>query len=294
MSFVFGNGGMGGGSFALVLSGSLEATPGGQPVITGARFPDQAFAPTLAAQLLVAEFAAAWWPKREDKAYALPPPFDPKIKGAEADLLRSQVTAVLNRMPLRGERLGEIIAQADAFDAWWLRLLGGGRAMATLVSAAIQIGQMAGMYWKNAHKFPRPVQVYPAIAPVLATPPHASYPSNHSLQSHLIARSAAEVFKMAGAAAAMPAKFLDEVAGRAAENREVAGVHYPCDSRAGEKLAEKLWPLLMALPGFQAALKKAAEELGALKAGGLPLALAVTKTPAKPKATKKAPKKGGP
>ncbi|MCX7371020.1 MAG: hypothetical protein NTW56_01025 [Alphaproteobacteria bacterium] len=204
------------------------------------------------------------------------------------------MTLVLDRMPLRAERLGEIITQADAFDAWWLRLLGGGRAMATLVSAALQIGQMAGMYWKDVYKFPRPVQVYPAIAPVLATPPHPSYPSNHSLQSHLIARGAAEVFRRAGAAKAMPPEFLDGIAGRAAENREVAGVHYPCDSRAGEELARKLWPLLMSLPGFQAALKKAAEELGTLKPGGLPLAPAVTKAPAKPKAAKKAPKKGGP
>jgi acid phosphatase (class A) len=300
MSFFFGNGGtnggthggMAGGGHALVTDGFLEAKPASLPLILGARFPDTAFAPALATQLLLAEFAAAWWPRREEAAYALPLGYDPATPGEEETVLKADLRDVLQKALLRGERLGEIIVQADAFDAWWLRLLGGGRATATLVIGAILIGQMAGMYWKDRYKRPRPVQVYPALAPVIATPPHAAFPSNHALQSHLIALSAGEAYRQAGAGAAMPLAFLDRLARRVAENREVAGVHYPTDSKAGEDLARKLWPMLLALPGYGAAIAAAGRELGPLRTGGKPDAPVLPG--AAPAAKKAAKKKDGP
>jgi hypothetical protein len=110
---------------------------------------------------------------------------------------------------------------------------------ATLVQVGIAFGQMVGMFWKNSYKKARPAQYYPALMPVIPTPAHPSYPSNHSLQCHLILHCV-----LAG----MPCntrKLMEPVlrtlADRIALNREIAGVHFSEDTDAGSKLAERLF-----------------------------------------------------
>jgi hypothetical protein len=114
----------------------------------------------------------------------------------------------------------------------------------------------------------RPAQVYPWIMPLIDGPDTPSYPSSHSLQSHLITgmlklaltpevapfavaagappsvnpfpKSAAEMEALtlaAGLAYPQTAKALDILAYRVAENREIAGVHYNMDSNAGSYAA---------------------------------------------------------
>ena len=43
------------------------------------------------------------------------------------------------------------------------------------------------MYYKDKFKRVRPSQLCPALMPPLAVPGHASFPSGHSTQAHLIA-----------------------------------------------------------------------------------------------------------
>jgi hypothetical protein len=117
---------------------------------------------------------------------------------------------------------------------------------------AIGLGTNIGMYWKRHFKAPRPAQFYPAIMPIVPTPRHPSYPSNHSFQSHLIAELfAAVLMNDAGNdhGIAAPSRAL---ADRIARNREIAGVHFESDSTAGKNHAVALagfWKdLLIAAP----------------------------------------------
>jgi acid phosphatase (class A) len=60
--------------------------------------------------------------------------------------------------------------------------------------------------------------------------------------------------------AAQAAGALDLVTDRVARNREVLGMHYPSDSRAGKKLAEATAPLLMACTSFRRLREQARRE----------------------------------
>src|SRR5215510_9179534 len=52
---------------------------------------------------------------------------------------------------------------------------------------AMNIGQFMVMYYKQKYQRPRPSQLRPALLPAMEVPGHASYPSGHSTESHLIA-----------------------------------------------------------------------------------------------------------
>jgi hypothetical protein len=260
-----------GASFRL-LEGAPPARPArGREELPALPFPPAAFAPALRAQLLLAEFAAAWWRRRDDPAYALAPP---RRTAPGTESLRAQVTALIRAAEERPARMGEILAQSDAMDGYWLQIMmahtGARPAIATLVAAATLIGQMAGMYWKRHYMAPRPVQVYPALMPVIPTPAHPAFPSNHSLQAHLIAHLLTEAFP------ATPERFeavrepLLRLAGRIARNREIAGVHFEEDSDAGEALAARLLPLILGLPGMREALRAAQAEMGGVMPGDPP------------------------
>ena len=53
---------------------------------------------------------------------------------------------------------------------------------------------------------------------------------------------------------------LKALALRIAQNREIAGLHYPSDSRAGRRLAEIVLRELAAEPTFQKAIREAAKD----------------------------------
>ncbi|XSC44863.1 phosphatase PAP2 family protein [Bradyrhizobium sp. RDT10] len=88
---------------------------------------------------------------------------------------------------------------------------------------------------------------------MIASPWHASYPSGHSLESHLIALVLGEIIP--GAKAALMA-----LAKRIGENREVAGVHFQSDTIAGREIAEAVFPRLMKCATFRAVLNSAKDE----------------------------------
>ena len=109
---------------------------------------------------------------------------------------------------------------------------------------------------------------------MIPTPPHASYPSNHALQSQLVALALTALFTDAAVRKAVGG-VLDALADRIAANREVAGVHFQSDTRAGQKLAADILPLLRATKTYQAVEKEARAELAGLQAMGRPLAPAI-------------------
>ena len=154
---------------------------------------------------------------------------------------------------LRPARQAEIMQQNSGLDGDWRQFLGAHQsrrpATAALVYLGLAMGTVIGMHWKRHFKAPRPAQIYPALTPIVPTPRHPSYPSNHSFQSHLIADMLTAILQEKGNkpphGIAKPAKAFAE---RIARNREIAGVHFSADSEAGKWLADQmtaLWTTLL-------------------------------------------------
>ncbi len=156
--------------------------------------------------------------------------------GKELDLL---VSAARDERP---DALGEIIAQSGEFVSYFLNLLSIPDSYpntARLLRIASFIAGFCAMYYKGKYARPRPSMVCPALLPPISVPGHASFPSGHSTQAHLIAFCIEDL--LAGKAAYQP--ILDDLktlADRIARNREVAGVHYASDTKAGVDLATKI------------------------------------------------------
>jgi hypothetical protein len=98
----------------------------------------------------------------------------------------------------------------------------------------------------------RPYEIAP-IAPSFKVQ-HPAYPSGHSTQAHLIAFFLSELFPK-------KREFFLTTAARIAFNRELAGVHYPSDSRAGTHLAREIYQLLPEVDAFRKMLAEVKTEI---------------------------------
>ncbi|HEY8612954.1 MAG TPA: hypothetical protein VIL69_16915, partial [Roseomonas sp.] len=138
----------------------------------------------------------------------------------------------------RADALGEILNQDIDFIGEFVELLGasphGHPHTFRLLFAASLIGQFAAMHCKNVHNTPRPSRLCPALLPPIPVPGHPAFPSGHATQAYLIAELAAHVLP---ASLAPLGDVLRERAKRIARNREIAGLHFESDSKAGRALA---------------------------------------------------------
>nr|WP_176422259.1 phosphatase PAP2 family protein [Bradyrhizobium sp. 2S1]MCK7665656.1 phosphatase PAP2 family protein [Bradyrhizobium sp. 2S1] len=147
-----------------------------------------------------------------------------------------------------------------------MRQSGGLRRMRT--------AQMVAIHFKLKFNRARPQQICPALVPLINSPGHASFPSAHSLESHLIALSLAEIDPQ------HPKRALVALADRIGRNREVAGVHYPSDTAAGRDIARQAFDILKTCPTFKTTLIEAKREPGG--AGTLTLPSGYSTSTAKP------------
>jgi len=108
------------------------------------------------------------------------------------------------------------------------------------------------MKYKKHYSRARPSQLRPELTLVIDNPHHAAYPSGHAAQSYSIATIMSMVDPENEA-------IYKDFAKSIAHRREIAGVHYPSDSKAGQNLAINVIDKLMEFPEFQAALEKAKE-----------------------------------
>jgi hypothetical protein len=91
---------------------------------------------------------------------------------------------------------------------------------------------------------PRPSQLLPELVLVIPNPGHAAYPSGHATQSMLMAEIVALIDPNIAESARNYAEAI-------AKRREIAGVHYPSDSAAGQYLARKLLVELAKIDEFK-------------------------------------------
>jgi hypothetical protein len=218
--------------------------------------------PELRASIYVNEFVATY-PQWEERLR------DPAVIGRcptdlPAEDLRREILDMLNGAVERERRFMEIIQQHDAEGAidYWLGMLmiTPGRSPATylLIRAARRIGELVVMCLKGHFRCPRPSQFSPAIVPMIDPPVTPSFPAGHALQSQMISLCLD---------AAWPdradRRFVFELARRVADNRMIAGLHFPRDNEAGIRVADECFAMLRApgkCPEFNALIAAAGAE----------------------------------
>lgn len=160
------------------------------------------------------------------------------IKGELATLLEYQ------KSPERETRRPEILEEADGPPPYYERVLmlddPGNANTRALLYRVVTWSRPFILHFKAHYQRARPAQLEPRLYPMVDFPRHASYPSGHSTQSHLIALIVGPVTRRKDITEALWAK-----ADRIAQNCEYAGIHYPSDSAAGVKLAEQLVPVFL-------------------------------------------------
>ena len=159
------------------------------------------------------------------------------------------VVESLNRQRL--ERAPEIHAQLAFNPGFWAGIvpLSSRSTPFTLelMAALVMWSSFIVQQVKTRYNLPRPVDLSPRIHPMIETPGFSTYPSGHATQAALVS-TLLRALAVPGLAADWRAPVesqLIELARRIAENREVAGVHFPSDSRAGLALGEGLLGLLV-------------------------------------------------
>ena len=158
---------------------------------------------------------------------------------------------------LREKALPEILAQNGDFQLYLCSQLSiyphtfpNSYLMLKIVS---RIGELVMVYLKRRFAAVRPSQIYPRLTPPIPVAPHASYPSGHAMISHLMALMAREMIPDLGDAAY-------RLAQRISRNREIAGLHFQRDSRAGEIAAGNTFDIIKALPDYNSYLQAAKDE----------------------------------
>jgi hypothetical protein len=122
-----------------------------------------------------------------------------------------------------------------------------------LIKAVIELESPQIMKQKKIYNRVRPSYLDPTLKPIIDIPPHPAYPSGHATQAYLRAYVLSELDPENRDVYVKAAK-------RIARNREVAGLHYPSDSKAGQMLAGQLFTKLMHSPEFAKHLKEAKTE----------------------------------
>lgn len=170
----------------------------------------------------------------------------------------AQIAKLDELIPLRETRTLEIHAQISEavlflFSASELPLA---RMPYTLefLSTALDLQRALQMQLKQQLGCLRPHVLQPLLSPMIDVPAHGSLPSGHAGESYLVFRLLDRLFKKFGRPAHL-STMVERMALRIAENRVVAGVHFPIDSLAGRMLASVVEGYLMAAVGLDAALR---------------------------------------
>ena len=163
----------------------------------------------------------------------------------------------------RADALAEFVSEADEFISKFLHLISATAlthpATARMLIVADAVTALITMHYKYYFNRPRPTQVVPGFMSPIQHGGHASFPSGHSTQAHVFA---ALLTKVVPSCLGDPdptneapkrttiGKALGVLAHRIARNREIAGLHYPSDSRAGVVLAEAITEKILLDPTY--------------------------------------------
>jgi membrane-associated phospholipid phosphatase len=162
---------------------------------------------------------------------------------------RTQLQLVESHAGQREEREAEILSQVDPPMGYFASLtnLHSSRTPWTLelLEVAQQFAFLVGMRFKHALAVPRPIEYSSVIQPMIETPGHGSFPSGHGTESYMTVGVLSALVPRFDKGA--PLTHLRRLAHRIAENRVIAGLHFPADNMAGQLLGEALSTYFVAL-----------------------------------------------
>jgi hypothetical protein len=245
-----------------------SAVPAGETIgalalIAQPKFPDRNWSADWYAWQCLVEFSATnWramtpaWPSgipqlppapAQPPAFPAVPPVDWLGSNSALNVTGEIYDLVIAAEEERADALGEIVSQSDEFISYFLNALssrpGSYPNTNKVLTIASLIGTFVAMYFKGRYARPRPSHLCPALMPPIQVPGHASFPSGHATQAHLMALCMRDV--LAGSPTYDTASVvLWTLANRIARNREIAGLHYKSDTDGGVALALSTLPLL--------------------------------------------------
>lgn len=198
-------------------------------------------------------------PRNWQQMIVLPAPPDNSSARTKAEL-----AALLTKVPMRADRQADINNELELknfqFGARTYDDLTTRKDLAAtgkLVRSMYRSVACAIFVMKRHFNRPRPTVVAAKLGidlqASIPNPGHPAYPSGHATGAYAIAYLLGELDpENAG-------RYLDNAA-RIAENREVAGVHYPSDSEAGRLLARQLVDAFLRDRKFKSRLDQARKE----------------------------------
>jgi membrane-associated phospholipid phosphatase len=154
-----------------------------------------------------------------------------------------QLDHVMTAARHRDSREAEIVSQLLPQTPYWAAVanLQPNRHRATfeLLELALAFASSIAMRFKHALALPRPAQFSPKVQAMVPTPEHSTLPSGHATEAYMAAHVLRALMTSARKSSIEVAAVfgqLEALAARIANNRMVAGVHFPADSMAGRLL----------------------------------------------------------
>jgi len=139
-------------------------------------------------------------------------------------------------------------AEASGLPVRWLRL-GLLAAVSLSVVLLMRVAQdlMVHLIRRVKHlcDVPRPSQLSAQVHPMVDLPPHGAWPGGHAAEGFIAAHLLSALIKkaqpsMSAASDGLLKLQLDRLAARIAQNRVVAGLHFPVDTLAGQVMGAAL------------------------------------------------------
>jgi hypothetical protein len=156
----------------------------------------------------------------------------------------SQLRHVIDYAEIRTDRASEIVVQMHPQVPFWSAAVHIHPAHTPktleMIELALGFASIICMRFKQAMAVARPIDWSTDIQPIIATPSHSAYPSGHATEAFMIAYALPKILTNDASAQSAYQTQLERQAHRIAENRTVAGVHFPVDSGAGQILAKVL------------------------------------------------------